>query len=405
MSNPAVKKAGQALVAAFAAFIEAVVDNTSAPASKPEPKVKAAPAPKAEKPPKAEKAPKKVKAPSTLKEHAEAAIAGGKFKGNTKEGKLLASYVASKDLRSAEARAMAAEVATLLGLPPPKRPGPAPKAEKAPKAETKPKAEKAPKPPKAEKAPKAKAAPKAGGTLKDQAQAALTEGKFKGNTKEGKLLQSFIDMKDGRSQEARAAAVEVCKLLGLPPPKKPGPAPKAKPEKAAATPKAKKGTPSGKGETDAAVESPTPGPSKSTGVKPAEKSSASSSTKPRAVEAVEMVLAEGGAMNVVGVHKALEEKGWMPESADPKTYIYFILTNNTDKFEKAPDKPKGYYQVVGSPPKTSNGSSNGASNGASNGEAHSEPPPASVEASSDDEDPPAAAADENPFDDEILGEP
>jgi hypothetical protein len=363
-----------------------------AKAPKAEKPAKAAPAPKAEKPAKA------AKAPSSLKEHVQAAIASGKFKGNTKEGKLLASYVGLKDLRSAEARTMASEIATLLGLPPPKKPGPAPKAEKAaaPKAEKPAKAPKAEKAAKAEKAPKAAKAAKAGGTLKDQAKAALDAGKFKGNTREGKALQAFIDMKDGRSQEARTAAVEVCKLLGLPAPKKPGPAPKEKSSEAPKKAAGKKAI-SGKAEKDAA-EASTPSPTNS----PDASKPKTATTKPRALEALETVLTEDGPMNTKMVIEALKKRGWEPDSEDPNTYIYFLLTNNKDKFEKDPDKPKGYYRAVGATPKVTNGTGNG--------KAHSEPPPSGEVASAassseaEEEDLPTADADENPFDDETLGE-
>ena len=354
MSSKAVDKAVQALETALG-LVKSLRDSGAQ--EKPV-LVKAAPKSAKTKAPKAEKP---AKAPTTVKERAQAALAAGKFKGNTKEGKTLKAFLTTKvKLTTKEGREMSAQVASLLGLPAPKKPGRAakggaPKAE-APKAKAKAeeptkkvdgrsKAARAVKAAKggAPKAPKVKAekkakAPKTPSTLKEHAEAALAEGKFKGNTKEGKALKEFIESKvDGRSAEGRATAIEVSGILGLPPPKKPGPAPKAAKAKAPKAEKPAKAANSGKGQEDSASDAPTPSPKTPAGA------------KPRAIDAVEMVLGKG-TMNTSEVIAALGEKGWTPDSGNLKQYIGFILSQNSrgknrDLFERAPGTPSGYYRV------------------------------------------------------------
>jgi len=68
--------------------------------------------------------------------------------------------------------------------------------------------------------------------------------------------------------------------------------------------------------------------------------------KPRTIEAVTRVLTGQPSMNAKEVVKALEEKGWLPSSNEPVTYISFILTQTKTHFERDPDKARGYYRLV-----------------------------------------------------------
>ena len=366
MSNTALQKAVQAAVGVA---IEAAFKNFQDTPTKAAPKAKPAKAAKA--------APKAPKAPITLKEHAQAALDSGKVDGRSSEAKKLREFIDSKvDGRSAEGRAAAIEVSGLLGLPPPKKPGPAPKT----KAEKPAKAAKAPKAAKAEKTPKA---PKAPTTVKEHAEAAIEAKKFHHKSKDMAALKAFVASKVKlTTKEGREMSAQVAALLGLPTLKKPDrvaapkaekapKAPKApKAEKAEAAPKVdgrskaaratKAAAKSGKGEADSASDASTPSPKKSAGA------------KPRAIDAVEMVIGTG-TMNAAEVLKALEEKGWLPDSTDPKTYVSFILSQNKPKFERDPSKGRGYYRIrveagetTPTPPptpleapKATNGSSNG----------------------------------------------
>jgi hypothetical protein len=327
---------------------------------------------------------KAAKTPATLKGQAQAVLDAKKFHHKSKETATLKSFVASKaDLRKAAGREMSAKVAEILGLPPPKKPGPAPKAKTTKVKASAPKAEKKRGPkPKAAKA--ASKAPAAG--LKAQAQAVLDTKKFHHKSKEAQVLKSFIESKaDGRSQEARTAAIEVCTILGLPPPKKPGPAPK-------------KGKNSGKGQADAASDAPKPSSTKSTGAKP-----------PRAIEAVEMVLGSGATLNAAEIIKALEEKGWLPASNDPKTYVSFILSQNKEKFERDPVKGRGYYRLAkgGTKAPTKEPKPNGNGTTAPKEEAAPIPAPTPVVVETPEpeealsEPLPTATEEENPFDDSL----
>ena len=408
-------KAAHVLAGALRDFAEAFGTTIAPTATMTKPKSKAAPKAVSNGAAKATAAPK-TKEPSTLKEHAEAALAAKKFRQGSKNAEFLQEYVTTKvDLRSAEGRAMSTQVAELLGLPAPKRPGPSKKAEKPAKAA---KAAKVEKPAKAAKPPKEKKvkAAKAGGTLKDQVKAALS-GDQKFTPKQKAALEAFVASKaDGRSQEAREAAVEVCSILGLPAPKRPGPAPKA--EKKVKEKKAK--ATSGKGEADTAPEASQPSPTNQSPDAP--KSRATDSTKPRAIDAVETVIGTG-TLNADGVLKALEEKGWVPASTDPKTYISFILSQNKDKFERDPSKPRGYYRLVGSEgtststpaaaaPETPETPAEKPAKVKANGfnglmpvetVAAETTPTADTASTPTEEDlPPAEDDDENPFDDSIL---
>jgi hypothetical protein len=362
---------------AILALLESATDSSAEePKAEAAPKIKAKPGPK----PKAAKA-------GTLKEQAQVALEAKKFHHKSKEGATLKEFIESKvDGRSAEGRELTTKVCEVLGLPPPKKPGPQAKA-KAPKAEAAPKAEKkkpGPKPkkvpaPKAEAAPKEKKAkaPKAGGTLKDQASAALEAKKFHHKSKEAATLKEFIESKvDGRSAEGREAATKVSEILGLPPPKKPGR-------------KAKKEPTQGKAPKDAAnAEAPTPSPKKK-----------SKGASPRAIEAIETILSERGPMHPTELVKALEEKGWMPNSAEPKTYVAFILSQNKERFEKAPEKGRGFYRVKGSTstqvevPKSPEAKTNGK-----------QPEAVAAPVEEPAADLPVADSDDNPFDDDILNE-
>lgn len=53
-------------------------------------------------------------------------------------------------------------------------------------------------------------------------------------------------------------------------------------------------------------------------------------------------------MNAQGVYDALKEKGWLPNSNDPKTYVGYTLSTQKDDFEKVADKGRGFYRVKGS---------------------------------------------------------
>jgi hypothetical protein len=154
---------------------------------------------------------------------------------------------------------------------------------------------------------------KASATLKDVVKQALKEMADSGeDMRSAKVtkLRAFVKSRlDGRSEEGRDQANEVRRLLGLPEASKPGPKP---------------------GFRDAVSRPVDPG------------------NKPRTIEAVRTVLGEGGTMNAAEVVKALEEKNWVPGSGDPKTYIGFIMTQNKDKFERDPSKPRGYYRLIGS---------------------------------------------------------
>jgi hypothetical protein len=412
MSDTSLLKAVAALKTAMGALEKALSERSAEKPVK-APKVKAV---------KASKAPKvkAAKAPSTLKEHAQAAIEAGKFHHKSKAAATLKAYLddTATDLRSKEGREMSAQVAEMLGLPGPKKPGRVPKAEATPKVKTA-KTE-APKAGKKKSGPKgAKATPKAVG-LKLQAEAALEAKKF--SPKATATLKAFVESTvDGRSQEGRTAAIEVCEILGLPPPKKPGPAPKAEKTpkaakaasdapkvdgrskaaraakagkapatEAAATPKvdgrskaaraAKAAAISGKGEADSASETSRPSPTKRT------------AAMPRTIEAIKVVLGSGS-MNVGELIVALEEKGWLPESQDIKSHLGFIFSKNQDIFEKDSSKPKGYFRLKGSvsePAAVTNGS-NGSNKQA-----------ASVEEDVEG-DLPEATDDEEPFDKSILG--
>ena len=69
-------------------------------------------------------------------------------------------------------------------------------------------------------------------------------------------------------------------------------------------------------------------------------------TPPRTLEAVIKVLTGQPSMNAKEVVTALEEKGWLPASNDPKTYISFLLNQTKTHFERDPDKGRGYYRLV-----------------------------------------------------------
>lgn len=325
----------------------------------------------AAKPPKAKKEKKVNGNPKAL---AQAVLDSGKFDGRSKEAKALKELLDTKvDGRSKEGKELLATVAPLIGIDPPKKPGPKKgakaKAEKAPKSERKPKAEKAPK----EK--KAKAA-KTGGSLKDKAQAALDNGKFDGRSKEGKALQEFLEVKDGRSKEARELAAQVAELLGEPTPRKPGP---------------KKGTKPGKGEADdAKSEAPKPSP---------KTKSSATGAKPRMVDAVKAIVAEAGSLNAAEVVSALEAKGWMPSSNDPKSYISFVLSQNKDEFERDPSKGRGYYRIKGSETKTEP-KTNGKSEAKSETKAAKPEPEAKASPDTSDSDEEEEAI--NPFDEDGL---
>lgn len=280
--------------------------------------------------------------------------------------------------------------------------------------------------------PKSKAAPKAvsngaakatapktkePSTLKEHAEAALAAKKFRQGSKNAEFLQEYVTTKvDLRSAEGRAMSTQVAELLGLPAPKRPGPAPKA--EKKVKEKKAK--ATSGKGEADTAPEASQPSPTNQSPDAP--KSRATDSTKPRAIDAVETVIGTG-TLNADGVLKALEEKGWVPASTDPKTYISFILSQNKDKFERDPSKPRGYYRLVGSEgtststpaaaaPETPETPAEKPAKVKANGfnglmpvetVAAETTPTADTASTPTEEDlPPAEDDDENPFDDSIL---
>lgn len=75
-------------------------------------------------------------------------------------------------------------------------------------------------------------------------------------------------------------------------------------------------------------------------------------TRPQVLDAITEALREGP-KTTADVFSFLERRGWMPESSDPKTYIYFCLSNNPNNFERASNMPKGYFQLVNASPEES----------------------------------------------------
>lgn len=387
------KKAGQDMLAAVEAYIQVRIEEaistvktaSGSEASVPK-KSKPGLKPKADKPAKAAK-----KTGGSLRDQAQAALDENRFDGRSKERKVLKEFIESKvDLRKAEGRELSVKVTEILGLPPPRKPGPKGTVAVEPKAEKKPKAAKAEA--KTDEPKKPKAA-KADGSLKDQAKAALDEKKFDGRSPQRQTLKAFVESEaDGRSKEYREMASEVAQILGVPGPKKPGP----KKGTAKAT---KKESTQGKEEADAGNSAESAEASSRSPRRP-------KGAVPRAIDAVCMVLQEKGTLNAAGVVAVLEAKGWMPDSADPKTYVNFILSQNKDKFERDESKARGHYRLK-SDAEAAPAAPAKAESSKSNGKHEAAPESAPEPASTAPTELPVADDGENPFgdldDDSVLG--
>lgn len=50
-------------------------------------------------------------------------------------------------------------------------------------------------------------------------------------------------------------------------------------------------------------------------------------------------------MAIVDVFNGLKEKGWLPNSNEPRQYISYLLSTSKDRFERAPNGGRGIYRV------------------------------------------------------------
>ncbi len=155
------------------------------------------------------------------------------------------------------------------------------------------------------------------------------------------------------------------------PAKKPGPAPgttrKAKAEaapQAAAPAKGKKGkAPAAESQAPAAApQAPAKKGPKTQKSRAAEgRRAVLSGERPTLKDAMKQVMGTE-VMNSAQIFEKLKEKGWLPNSNDPKNYIGYSLSSMKKDFEPVPAQGRGFYRVRGS---ATNGAAKVVSNGAS----------------------------------------
>jgi len=81
--------------------------------------------------------------------------------------------------------------------------------------------------------------------------------------------------------------------------------------------------------------------------------------RPTIKEAMTQVMTDK-TMNAAEIYDLLKAKGWLPSANDPRGYIAYLLSSFKDRFERMPDKGRGYYRVLkGAAPVAAKG--NGAS--------------------------------------------
>jgi hypothetical protein len=51
-------------------------------------------------------------------------------------------------------------------------------------------------------------------------------------------------------------------------------------------------------------------------------------------------------LNSIMIYERLNERSWLPNASDPRTYITQFLSTNKDTFEKVPSKGRGFYRVT-----------------------------------------------------------
>jgi outer membrane biosynthesis protein TonB len=78
--------------------------------------------------------------------------------------------------------------------------------------------------------------------------------------------------------------------------------------------------------------------------------------RPAIKDAMTQVMADK-TMNAAEIHTLLAEKSWLPSANDPRAYIGYLLSSFKDRFERVPEKGRGFYRVKGTKAETK---SNGA---------------------------------------------
>lgn len=129
------------------------------------------------------------------------------------------------------------------------------------------------------------------------------------------------------------------------------PAPKAAPVKAApaakAAPKAAPAKKAAKAPAKAAPKPAAKAPAKGKDNAAAAKGRAEvkAGLRPTIKEAMTQVMADK-TMNAAEIYDLLKAKNWLPSANDPRGYIAYLLSSMKDRFERVPDKGRGYYRVL-----------------------------------------------------------
>jgi len=137
------------------------------------------------------------------------------------------------------------------------------------------------------------------------------------------------------------------------------PAPKAVPAKAAPAKKApaKKAAPAkkvapAKAAPKAAAKAPAKKPAAKAPAKGKDNAAAAkgraevkAGLRPTIKEAMTQVMGDK-TMNAAEIYDLLKAKNWLPSANDPRGYIAYLLSSMKDRFERVPDKGRGYYRVL-----------------------------------------------------------
>ena len=67
--------------------------------------------------------------------------------------------------------------------------------------------------------------------------------------------------------------------------------------------------------------------------------------RPTIKEAMTQVMGDK-TMNAAEIYDLLKAKNWLPSANDPRGYIAYLLSSMKDRFERVPDKGRGYYRVL-----------------------------------------------------------
>ena len=66
--------------------------------------------------------------------------------------------------------------------------------------------------------------------------------------------------------------------------------------------------------------------------------------RPSIKDAMLQVMADK-TLNAAAIYEILKEKNWLPNSNDPRAYIAYLLSTFKDRFERVPEKGRGFYRV------------------------------------------------------------